>query len=134
MAVVALAGGYWFLIGPGKAASASAVAPSVEATQAPVYDLGEVLVIDSISINLQGGHYLRLGLGLQLIAGTGGEGAVVDSSKALDAAIALYSGHTTEELGDLAFREDLKKQLADTLFELYEGEVVAVYYTDFVTQ
>jgi flagellar protein FliL len=129
--VLALAAAYWFLLGPGKAAPAAATGPDATATPAPVYDLGEVMAIDSISINLQGGHYLRLGMGLQLIKSVH---TAPDKAKALDAAIALYSGHTTEELADPAIREELKKQLGEKLFELYDGEVVSVYYTDFVTQ
>ncbi len=130
VAVLALVGAYWFLAGPGKATPAAA---GVDATASPepTYDLGEVLAIDSISINLQGGHYLRLGMGLQLIKAVE---TAPETAKALDAAIALYSGHTTEELADPTIREELKKQLGETLFELYDGDVVAVYYTDFVTQ
>lgn len=129
--VVVLVAAYWFLAGPGKAAAAPTDPASATASAAPVYDLGEVLAIDSISINLQGGHYLRLGMGLQLIKSVH---TPPDKAKALDAAIALYSGHTTEELADPTIREDLKKQLGETLFKLYDGDVVSVYYTDFVTQ
>jgi flagellar FliL protein len=129
--VVLLGAAYWFLMGPGKAAPAATegVEPTAEAEVE--YELGEVLVVDAISINLQGGHYLRLGLGLQLVAGAH---EAPDTAKALDAAIALYSGLTTEELADLTFREELKDQLAETLKEVYHEDVVDVYYTDFVTQ
>lgn len=132
--VVVLLAAYWFLLGPGKAAGAATdpgATPTPTASAEPTYDLGAVVTIEAISINLQGGHYLRLGLGLQLIKSVK---EAPDTAKALDAAIALYSGHTTEELSDLSFREELKKQLGETLFELYEGDVVEVYYTDFVTQ
>jgi flagellar FliL protein len=129
--VVVLVAAYWFLAGPGKATAAPTDPASATASAAPVYDLGEVLAIDSISINLQGGHYLRLGLGLQLIKSVK---KAPDKAEALDAAIALFSGHTTEDLADPTVREDLKKQLQVTLTDLYHGDVVAVYYTDFVTQ
>lgn len=46
----------------------------------------------------------------------------------------MYSGHTQEELADLDYREELKQELQDEVFDLYHEEVVAVYYTDFVTQ
>lgn len=131
VAVLALAAAYWFLMGPGKAAPVATDPAAASASPAPTYDLGAVVVIDSISINLQGGHYLRLGMGLQLIKSVK---EAPDTAKALDAAIALYSGHTTEELADPTIREDLKKQLGEKLFELYDGEVVSVYYMDFVTQ
>lgn len=132
--VVVLAAAYWFLLGPGKAAPLTAEQSAAAATQEPEYKLGEVQVVDSISINLQGGHYLRLGLGLQKVAGGGEGGGVLDTAKALDAAIALFSGRTTEELSDPATREELKAELGETLKALYEEEVVSVYYTDFVTQ
>jgi len=136
--VVVLGAAYWFLLGPGKASAAPASTHGADATASPepTYDLGEILVVDSISINLQGGHYLRLGMGLQLIASGGGHGgaAVPDTAKALDAAIALFSGRTTEELADPVIREELKTELGETLKHVYEEEVVAVYYTDFVTQ
>jgi len=133
--VVVLVAAYWFLAGPGKAAPAATdgAAPTVSAE--PTYVLGAVLVVDSISINLEGGHYLRLGMGLQLVASGGGEGGgAIDTAKALDAAIALYSGHTTEELSDPVIREELKVQLGETLKVLYDEQIVGVYYTDFVTQ
>ena len=129
--VVVLVAAYWFLLGPGKAAAVPTDPALATASAKPTYQLGAVLAIDSISINLQGGHYLRLGMGLQL---TKVLKESPDKSKALDAAIALFSGHTTEELSDPTIREDLKKQLGEKLFELYDGEVVSVYYTDFVTQ
>ena len=137
VAVVVLGAAYWFLMAPGKATPLTPEEEAALATQEPEYELGEVQILEAISINLQGGHYLRLGLGLQLTAGGGGHGAAtgeVDTAKALDAAIALYSGHTTEELSDPVIREELKAELGETLKELYEHQVVAVYYTDFVTQ
>jgi flagellar FliL protein len=129
--VVVLVAAYWFLMGPGKAAAAPINPALATASPQPTYQLGAVLAIDSISINLQGGHYLRLGLGLQLIKSVK---TPPDKAEALDAAIALFSGHTTEELADPTVRADLKKQLEVTLMDLYKGDVVAVYYTDFVTQ
>lgn len=132
--VVALGAAYWFLAGPGAPAPATDPDADAAAVTEPEYELGEVLPIEAISVNLVGGHYLRLGFGLQLIAGAGGEEGPIDPSKALDAAIALFSGRTTEELSDPAVREELKHDLEEQLFDLYHEEVVAVYYTDFVTQ
>lgn len=129
--VVALGAAYWFLAGPGAGAPEDGAAA---AAAEPEYELGEVLPVEAISINLAGGHYLRLGFALRLIAGAGSSHGPIDASIALDAAIALYSGHTQEELADLEQREELKRQLEDKLFDLYHEEVVAVYYTDFVTQ
>ena len=49
---------------------------------------GEIVTLDATQINLTGGHYLRLGLALQLTT----EAHEVDGSKALDAAIDLFAG------------------------------------------
>ncbi|WP_062517478.1 flagellar basal body-associated FliL family protein [Demequina gelatinilytica] len=124
--VVGAAAAYWFLAGPGAASDADAAEAAVEHVE-----LGDVQILEPISLNLSGGHYLRIGLGLQLPADAHGE---VDTAKALDAAISLFSGHSQTDLADAAVREELKTELAHTLEELYEGEVVGVYYTDFVTQ
>ena len=126
--LVLLLGGpaYYVLLGPGAAGKVSS-APVVTPAPKP----GTVLTVAPISINLSDGHYLRLGLGLQLTAD------VVkppDPAKALDAAIALFSGHTVAEISDPATRGALKTQLAAALAKAYDGEVMDVYLTNFVTQ
>ncbi|XBB67385.1 flagellar basal body-associated FliL family protein [Nocardioides sp. WV_118_6] len=91
---------------------------------------GEVVALDSIQVNLAGGHYLRLGMALQLTAST----KEADGSKALDAAIAVFSGLPVGEVNKPAVRETLRKQLEKRLDERYHGEVMEVYFTEFVTQ
>ena len=86
-----------------------------------------------MSINLADGHYLRLGLGLQLTLEAGAHGPV-DAAPARDAAIALFSGRTVAEIADPTTREALKAELTETLKTAYHGEVMAVYLTDYVTQ
>ncbi len=113
----------WFLLGRGGGDAAPVAEPTPEA--------GEVLQVDAVSVNLADGHYLRLGLGLQLVADVTEE---PDTSRALDIAIALYSGRTVEEVSDATTREELKAELATRLAEAYEGEVMDVYLTNYVTQ
>ncbi|RYV50013.1 flagellar basal body-associated FliL family protein [Pengzhenrongella frigida] len=122
VAVLAVGGAaYFFLLKPGGE-------PAAEPAPVP----GAVVSVEAVSINLSDGHYLRLGLGLQLTADVGEEAP--DTSKALDHAIALFSGHTVEEVSDPVTREALKAELVSELAEAYEGEVMDVYLTDFVTQ
>ncbi len=126
LAVVVLAGGGgggWFVFGPGKSAEAAPEEEEVE--------LGGVVVVDPISINLADGHYLKLGLGLQTIAAVAHE---PDGSIALDAAITLYSGRPMSELTDPAQRDALKEELRHTLEEEYHHDVVDVYFTEYVMQ
>lgn len=120
LVVVLAAAAYYFLV----------MSKGGEAAAEPAHEPGEVFTVEAMSINLAGGHYLRLGLGLQLTA----EAHELDAAKARDAAIVLFSGKTVDEVSDPASREALKGELAHQLEELYEGEVMDVYLTDFVTQ
>ena len=112
-------GGYWFFLKPASAEEEKPVP-------------GEVLPLEAIQINLQDNHYLRIGLALQQVEG-GGHGEI-DGSKALDAAIDIFSGDSMEELAQKKYRHKLKKELEHELEELYHHDVMGVYFTDFVMQ
>jgi flagellar FliL protein len=115
--VVALAAGaWWFMIRPAGA------------DEAP--KPGEVLQLEPIQVNLEGGHYLKIGIALQAVEGA----EHVEGSKALDATIELFSGSTMADLADQKQRSRLKQQLVEELDHRYHGEVMEVYFTDFVTQ
>lgn len=115
--LVVAGAGYWFFLKPAAAE--------------PPPEPGEVLVLDPIQINLAGGHYLKLGLGLQLTKNVHEE---PDGSKALDAAIKLYSGKPLSEVNGAEGREHLKKELVEMVEERYEHDVMGVYLRDYVTQ
>jgi len=112
---------YFFVLAPKSGA------PAAEPTPEP----GEVLAVDPVSLNLADGHYLRLGFSLQLTKDTA---EAPDPSKAVDAAITLFSGRTVAEVSDAKTREKLRATLTKTLAEDYEGEVMGVYLTNYVTQ
>jgi len=117
VAVLALVGaGYWFFLKP-----ADAVDPAPEP--------GEIVTLDPTQINLAGGHYLRLGLAVQFTA----DAHEVDGSKALDAAIELFSGQPLGQLRGQK-RDRLKSRLLDQLDVAYDGHVHDIYFTEFVTQ
>lgn len=128
VAVVLLAGGAaaYFLLGKGGGDAAAAPEPE------PTHEPGAVSTVEPISLNLADGHYLRLGFALQLTADVGEEAP--DTSKAVDLAIELFSGKTVAEISDPTSREALKEQFAAELAEAYEGEVMDVYLTNYVTQ
>ncbi|GGO77947.1 flagellar basal body-associated FliL family protein [Nocardioides deserti] len=117
LVVVLLAAGsaWWFLL-----------RPSGEAEPEP----GEVLVMDPVQVNLADGHYLSIGIALQLVEGA----AHADGSKALDTTIELFSGREPDELVKVKTRHALKEQLVEELDHRYHGEVLDVYFTQFVTQ
>jgi flagellar protein FliL len=128
LAVLLVAGGaaaYFFL---GMGGGSAAAEPEPEPTHEP----GAVVTVEPISLNLADGHYLRLGFALQLTADVGEESP--DTSKAIDMAIELFSGRTVAEISDPTSREALKVEFAAELAEAYEGEVMDVYLTNYVTQ
>ncbi|MCG2798899.1 MAG: flagellar basal body-associated FliL family protein [Cellulomonas sp.] len=124
--LIAVAAAVYFLVLAPKSGS-------TEVVEEPAPSPGVVLVIDPISVNLAEGHYLRIGLALQLTDEVPEE-EEPDGSKALDAAITLFSGHTVAEVSDPATRESMRAELETTLEEIYDGEVMGVYFTNFVTQ
>jgi flagellar FliL protein len=109
--------GYWFFLKP-KPAGADEPTP------------GEVVRLDPIQVNLSGGHYLKIGIALQLTA----DAHEADGAKALDATIDTFSGKSMDTLTNPEKREKLKHHLEEELEHLYHGEVMGVYFTDFVTQ
>jgi flagellar FliL protein len=123
-AVVLLAGGaaaYLLLVkGGGEPAAEPAPVP------------GAVLTVEPVSLNLAEGHYLRLGLALQLTEEAGEEAP--DTARALDLPTPLFSGRTAAEVADPATRDALTAELATQLAEAYDGEVMDVYLTNYVTQ
>jgi flagellar FliL protein len=98
---------------------------------------GVVKVIDPITINLSGAHYLKLGIALQQTAAVAEE---VDGSKALDDAIELFSGMTIKELSTKKGRDAAKTELVKEIQESYKdektgtSEVYDIYFTTFVMQ
>ena len=91
---------------------------------------GEVVSLEPIQVNLAEGSYLRIGIALQLTE----EAKEADGSKALDATITTFSGRGIDELSNRKERDRIKGELAAEIEDLYDGEVMDVYFTDFVTQ
>jgi flagellar protein FliL len=116
--VLLVAGGGYFMLGR-KSGPPPAPKP------------GEVVVMESITVNLAGGHYLKLGLALQAPA-TAHEAP--DGSRALDIAIEEFSNRSIEELSSQKERIHLKEELREKVIEAYEHEVMDVYFTEFVMQ
>ena len=81
------------------------------------------------------GHYLKLKMTLQA---TDKAHEAPDGSKALDAAISLFSNMDSKELLTNEGREKYKTQLKEKVIKAYtvekEKEIMDVYYTTFVIQ
>jgi len=134
--VVVLAGAaYFFVLKPKDAAPApgSAAAEQAAAAAAAALPEGPVIRLDPIFINLAGGHYLKLGMGLQTM-GPQSKEEPTDGALALDAAIQIYSNQDMNTLTDQANRDTLKKQLVEMVTKGYHLKVSDVYITEFVMQ
>ncbi len=122
LAVVLLAAAgaaYFFLLTPSDAAAEEPVP-------------GEVVALDPVAVNLAGGGYLKIGIALQLTEGVGGEGGGPDGSKALDLIIGTFSQAQPADV--TGARDALKEALEEKIVEAYDGDVMGIYYTEYVTQ
>lgn len=129
LALGILGGGYF--MGQGGGESAAAAGPTT--TEAPV--LGEIATVDAININLKDGHFLRVGMALQLIEGVlKSDFEKGETAKANDIVIAELGGSDMADISTSEGREKVKEKLKEKLKEVYEGEVTDVYFTDFVMQ
>jgi flagellar FliL protein len=132
--VVALAGGAYATLGM-KKKPVKKYANPMEAPATPK-SLAQIAKLDDITLNLSDGHFLKLGLALQLAP----KAAVTDyttggaASKALDLAINVFGADTSTQLIHPAARDQAKATLAKEVVAAYNGQVEGLYITDFVMQ
>jgi flagellar FliL protein len=142
---VGLVGGAYMMKGGGskKAAASTTIAagaatPTTDAMQAPATakSLAQVAKLEDITLNLADGHFLKLGLALQLAP----KGVVTDyttggaAAKALDLAIGVFGTENYAQLVQPGQREQAKAELAKKVVAAYNGQVQGIYLTDFVMQ
>jgi flagellar FliL protein len=122
LAVILLAAGagaYFFLFsGSGKPA-----APTP----------GAVVTVDPVAVNLAGGGYLKVGVGLQLTADAGEK---IDVAKAQDLLISTFSMAKPADVN--GSRDALKAALEKKIVAAYTKDgkemVMGIYLTQYVTQ
>jgi flagellar protein FliL len=137
---VGLLGGGYFM-GPGKSASANAEGEAGAETTTTTVQPGPVEVLEPITLNVQGGHYLKVSLALQMsydygqAKATGAdESPAVKHAALLDAAIDVFGGATYDSLVTPVGREAAKKRLLEQVAKRYDGGLEDVYFTEFVLQ
>ena len=96
---------------------------------------GDVLVLEPIAVNLAGGGYLKIGVTLQFTeegsaGGHGGSGP--DGAQATDLIISTFSQAAPADV--TGAREALKVALEQKIIEAYHGDVMAIFYNEYVTQ
>jgi flagellar FliL protein len=104
---------------------------------------GEVLVLDSITVNLADGHFLKFGLGIQFVPGVVAD-TVKTTNPGAHALNYVLEQLKTKSQGDLGPKSlgPLQSQLGykictdgpkqDDLND--EGKILGIYFTDFVWQ
>ena len=120
--LLAAAGAAYFFLFAGSATAEEPVA-------------GDVLPLTPIAVNLAGGGYLKIGVTLEFTeagsaGGHGGSGP--DGSKATDLIIATFSQADPADV--TGAREALKEALEKKIIEAYHGDVMHIYYNEYVTQ
>lgn len=97
---------------------------------------GGVIAMDSVTVNLANGHYLKMKLALQAtVDAAGGEGSSgPDGSKALDMAISRYSNMPMAELSSSTGRAKAKAELLEDVKKAYDDKIMDIYFTEFVMQ
>lgn len=133
--VVLGAGGY---VGKGMLAGPAEPEPD------PTKVAGKVITLEPMTLNLADGRYLKLTLALQLSEAASpppgsvdeAAGAVpeLDGAKALDASISVLGKRTYHELLAPGGRASAQKTLSARVNKLYHGEVLEVYFTEFLMQ
>jgi flagellar protein FliL len=126
--LAAAAGAYFFVFSGSEEAQA----------EEPVSS-GTFLTLEPVAVNLAGGGYLKIGVSLELTeegAAGGHGGGGLDGSKATDLVISTFSQAKPADV--IGARDALKEALEERIIEAYTEEevplVMAIYYTEYVTQ
>jgi flagellar FliL protein len=134
------------LLGVGGFVAKGMLAPPPEPEPDPKALPGVIETLLPVTLNLADGRYLKLTLALQLseaaslpAAGGGHEPPaagepIVDGAKALDAAIAVLGQRTYAQLLAPSGRASAQKVLSAKVKKLYHGDVLKVYFTEFLMQ
>jgi flagellar FliL protein len=98
-------------------------------------ELGHVVDLEPMNVNLAEGHYLRVAVSLEL----GHEVELEEPSEfpsapAKDIVVSTLSGRTVAELATPEGRDMVKTELEEAIVDRYHGDVHAVFLTEFVMQ
>lgn len=131
------AGGYFMGGGGGGAAAPveGEEAAAEEADAEPELEPGATVQMEPMSLNLAEGHYLRIGVAVQVTADVEGEEfETYEMPKIRDLVIATAGGRQMDELATAAGREALKAELLHGAQELMPEEVYDLFLTELVMQ
>jgi len=126
---VGIAVGGYFMGGSSDAPAGST------ATTTVAVPVGEVATMDPISVNLADGHFLKVGVGVQLDEATpSAEFMKGPISRVKDLLIENLGGRNMADFATAPQREQIKNDLKDKAKKMFAGSVTDFYFTDFVMQ
>lgn len=94
---------------------------------------GSVVTMDATTVNLAGGHYLKIAVAIQLVKGAA-SATDFATSHAAELVIDQFSNRTVGSLSSNQARKSLSAQLLAAMKQAYPGEVYDIFVTQFVTQ
>ncbi len=102
-------------------------------------EVGLVIDLEPVNVNLADNHYLRVAISLGLApddgaGGHGGEDEEFKTAPASDLLLNVFSGRLMEDLATPEGRDEARLKLLADMDEPYHGEVTAVFFTEFVMQ
>jgi flagellar FliL protein len=94
---------------------------------------GDVVAVDPMTVNLAGGHYLKIAISVQLVKrkATAGD---FDTSHASELVIDEFSNRSMDAVEAGGKRQKLIKALRDSIKKAYPGKVYDVFLTQYVGQ
>lgn len=93
---------------------------------------GDIVTMDPTTLNLADGHYLKVGVAIQLVSGKATKDKF-EPSHAAELVIDEFTGRPMASLTNPT-RQKLAKQLDANIKKAYPGEVFTLYLTQFVIQ
>jgi flagellar FliL protein len=94
---------------------------------------GEIVQLDPETVNLNGGHYLKVAVAVQVVQGKS-TAADFQGSNAEQLIIDEFSNRTVPSLSSNAARKKLSAELEKKIKSAYDGEVFTIFLTQFVMQ
>jgi flagellar FliL protein len=97
---------------------------------------GELVAVEAMSVNLADGHYLKVGVAIELVEGEQAKEFEKsgETNKIRDLIISAASTRGAAELSTPEGKEAFKEELDHGAAELYEESYHGIYLTDFVMQ
>lgn len=140
---VALLGAGYFVGGMSSGGDSAPVAEAADGEESEAEEekkeVGHLVDLEPINVNLQDGHFLRIAISLDTHVessggGHGKEEAAFPTAMAADLVLSTFSGRHMDDLSTEEGREEARAALMEGLEAVYGEEVAGVYLTEFVMQ